>query len=85
MNFFKLIKPVYFLFALAIGLFFVYIMQPKPEIVVKFPSPYNADKLVYEDKAGMCYKYSADNTACPTDTKLIKPQPSFELFKNKLL
>jgi hypothetical protein len=75
---FSKLNPVYFFVSFAIGLFFVYIMTPPPEIVVKFPSPYNAGKITYRDKSDTCYKYKADSVSCPTDKGLIKPQPLFE-------
>lgn len=81
----SVIKPIYFFTALVVGLFVVYLMQPKPEVVVKFPSPYNAGKLTYRDKAGMCYVYDADKSECPRDAGLIKPQPTFEVFTNGVL
>lgn len=67
--------PTFFL-SLTIGIFLVYIICPKKEIVQKFPSPYNAGKIVYKDeKADRCYVYKADKSVCPADKKLTKPQP----------
>lgn len=71
------IKPTYFFISFAIGILFVYILSPKPEIVMKFPSPYNAGSVVYRDKNDTCYKYNASKTECPLDKNLIKPQPLF--------
>ncbi len=73
----------YFLLSFTIGLFFCYITNPKPEIVLKFPSPTNAGKVVYKDKADQCYSYKAEKTACPHDAHHIKPQPVLEDFKNR--
>lgn len=70
-----------FLLSFAIGLFFVYILSPPPNVVLKFPSPYNAGKITYKDKSDTCYTYKADKVACPYDKNLIKPQPLFEDFK----
>jgi hypothetical protein len=72
-----------FIIAFAIGLFFCYIITPAPELVIKFPSPYNAGKVVYRDKADSCYIYNADKVQCPTDKSLIKPQPIMEDFKHR--
>ena len=73
----NLIKPTYFFISFAIGILFVYILSPKPEVVVKFPSPYNSGNVVYKDKNDTCYKYQSEKTECPLDGKLIKPQPIF--------
>lgn len=75
------ISLVYFLIAFAIGLFFCYILTPAPDVIVKFPSPQNAGKIVYRDKADTCYMYKADAVECPMDTSLIKPQPIQEGFR----
>ena len=72
---FKKIQPLYFFLAFAIGLLLCYVTNPKPEVIVKFPSPYNAGQIIYKDKADSCYKYNASKVECPIDKNLIKPQP----------
>lgn len=81
--FFDKIHPLYFFIAFAVGLMLCYVTNPKPDVVVKFPSPYNAGQVIYKDKANQCYKYQADKVSCPADKKLIKPQPIQEDFKAK--
>jgi len=72
----KIIKPFYFFLAFAIGLVFVYFTSPPPEIIVKFPSPYNTGKIQYKDElTDACYVYAADANTCPIDASLIKHQP----------
>lgn len=79
--FFEKIHPFYFFLAFAVGLFYCYITNPKPEIVMKFPSPKNVGSIVYHDKENNCYKYKADKVACPSNPKLVKDQPIQEDFK----
>lgn len=74
------ISPFYFFLSFAIGILIVYMMTPPPEIVLKFPSPYNAGKVVYKDKSDACYEYEAEKVEC--DGKA-KPQPIFEDFRGK--
>jgi len=69
------INPFYFFISFAVGLLFVYIFAPRPEVVVKFPSPFNAGKIKYTDKHDNCYKFESTNVACPMEKSLIKPQP----------
>lgn len=72
----RLIKPLYFFIAFAIGLLFVCFTSPPPEIVMKFPSPYNSGKVKYKDEmTDACYVYTAEASACPADESLIKQQP----------
>jgi hypothetical protein len=80
---FPKIRPLYFFAAFAIGLLMCYILTPKPEVVVKFPSPYNAGKVVYKDKADSCFTYKASSVECPLDKTRIKPQPVLEDFRGK--
>lgn len=79
----KYINPLFFFLAFAVGLFVVYIFNPPPNVVVKFPSPYNAGKVVYKDKSDSCYTYKADKVQCPLDKSLIKPQPLHEDFSSR--
>jgi hypothetical protein len=65
----------------AIGMFLVYIVAPPPEIVLKFPSPYNAEKVLYRDKSNTCYRYHSEKVSCTSGN--VKPQPIMEDFKNK--
>ena len=71
----KFIRPLYFFLSFGLGLLFVYAFAPKPEIVMKFPSPYNAGSIQYKDRDNKCYVIKATNTHCPVDKSLIKPQP----------
>lgn len=80
--FFDKLHPLSFFLAFAFGLFLCYISQPQPEIIVKFPSPYNAGQVTYKDKAQNCFKFKAEKSTCPTDKALIKPQP-LEAFQNQ--
>lgn len=71
------ISPFYFLVSFAVGIFVVYIMTPPPDVVLKFPSPYNAGKVTYMDKSNTCYQYEAQSVECGSQTK---PQPIYEDF-----
>lgn len=79
--FFDKIYPLYFFIAFAVGLLICYITNPSPEIIIKFPSPYNSGNVVYKDKSDSCYKYDAEQVSCPMDKSLIKPQPIHEDFE----
>jgi hypothetical protein len=74
------IRPLYFFAAFAIGLLACYVMAPRPEVVVKFPTPYNAGTVVYRDKADSCYAYDATKSECPRDPSAIRTQPITENF-----
>ena len=63
-----------FLISLAVGLVFVYLSAPTHNVVHVYPTPDNADKVQYKDKAGVCFSYPVA-TQCPTDPSLIKNIP----------
>lgn len=69
------IHPLYFLLAFSFGMFYCYITNPKPEVIVKFPSPINAGHVTYKSDNDTCYKYKADKVECPRDKSKIKAQP----------
>lgn len=66
------IIPLYFLVSFCIGIFVVYLSTPKPKIIIKYPTPQNAGKIIYKDNSGVCYKYLVKEVKCPRNTKEIK-------------
>jgi hypothetical protein len=70
-----LIKPLYFFAAFAAGLLLCYVFTPPPRVVIKYPTPFNANETTYKDGAETCYKYAAARVTCPSDPGLIKNQP----------
>lgn len=75
MNIFKYIDPFYFFMAFVIGLILTYLLTPVPTLIIKYPTPENAGKFIYKDKADVCYKYAAEEVSCPTDESMIKEIP----------
>ncbi len=61
-----------FFIALGVGLFLTYIFSKPKKIIIKWPTPENAGKLIYKDNAENCYKYKANEIPCPDDKNLIK-------------
>ena len=72
------IHPFYFILAFAIGILYCYVTKPVPNIIVKFPSPTNAGKVVYKNEDESCFKFQASKVECPRDKHLIKAQPIAE-------
>lgn len=71
------LKFGYFIASFVIGIIFCYVLAPPPEVVIKFPSPYNAGKIIYdaEDADDGCYKIDAKSVECPIDRTKIHKQP----------
>jgi hypothetical protein len=78
------INLFYFIISFCIGIILVNIIKPKPEIIMKFPTKYNIDSTVYEDKSGNCFKYTAEEKECPSDKTLIKDHPIEPFSSNNL-
>jgi len=62
----------YFTIALIIGLILSYYLSPEPELIIKYPTPENAGKIIYRDDNNVCYKYRAVEIPCPKDMKNVK-------------
>jgi hypothetical protein len=78
------IRVDWFIASLALGLFIVYVWNPPPQVVVKFPSPHNAGHVVYRNKEHECFKYRAKKVNCPSNNAVLKPQPvALEDFQTK--
>ena len=71
----KFISIPVFIVSLAVGLFFVYITNPEPEIIYIYPTPENVKKVQYQDKAYNCYDFHQREVSCPSDTRKIKIVP----------
>lgn len=61
-----------FFLAFVLGIFYVYISSPPIRNVIKYPTPYNANKIVYMNHDNQCYKYNADEVKC-TEASLTQP------------
>ena len=58
-----------------IGICLMTIITEEPEVVIKYPTPYNSKNLTYVDKTGNCYQYTANKMVCPSDNSIIKEIP----------
>ena len=67
MNINKYLSLKCFFISFFIGMFMVYITTPLPEIIIKYPTPSNAGKIIYKDNADTCYVYDSKETVCPKE------------------
>ena len=61
-----------FIIAFLLGVIYVYISSPPIRNVIKYPTPYNANKIVYRDHNQQCYKFNAEEVKC-TETSITQP------------
>lgn len=81
----KSVSPFYFLVSLAIGMFLVYITTPPPEVIIEYPTPENAGKVIYKDSSNNpdgCYTYMAKQVSCPTNEEEIMKVP-YQNYNNE--
>lgn len=72
MKLLEYISPLWFAIALCVGIFLTYISTPPPKIVIKYPTPDNANKTVYRDSSDTCYRYKPEVVQCPKDKSKIE-------------
>ena len=59
------IDPLAFFITIFIGLFLSYIFISPKKIVILYPTPENAGKVIYKNNTdNTCYKYKADEVEC---------------------
>lgn len=58
-----------FIVGLALGLFYVYLSDDPPVMVV-YPTPDTVDLFQYKKKEGGCYRYDLNEVSCPMNTNL---------------
>jgi hypothetical protein len=75
MGVFKFIDSRFFLLALVIGLFAVYISMPDMRTIYVYPTPENVAVLQYKDKTGTCFSFSQEEVTCPTDPNELSKIP----------
>ena len=75
LNILNKINPILFFISFTIGLFMCYITNPKPNLIIKYPTPENSGKIIYKDNADMCYKYKSTEIDCPNDKNKIIENP----------
>ncbi len=71
----KVISIPIFILSLCLGVFFVYLTIPNPEVILVYPNPDNADKLQFKDDAGVCHKFIPREVKCPSDKSKIRTYP----------
>lgn len=64
-----------FLVSFAIGILFVYLMEPEKKTIYVYPSPENIDKVLFKDKADNCFYFQEEIVECPKDDNLISKIP----------
>ena len=71
----KHIQIIPLIIGLLVGVVTVVMIKPQQNIVYKYPIPDTADKIIYKDKNGVCYKYKATKVDCDKNESRLKDFP----------
>jgi hypothetical protein len=71
----KHIQFIPLIIGLVIGVIAVLFIKPQQNVIYKYPIPETADKVIYKDKNGVCYKYKATKVECDKNESRLKDFP----------
>lgn len=71
----KHIQFIPLIIGLVVGVIAVLFIKPQQNIIYKYPIPDTADKVIYKDKNGVCYKYKASKVDCDKNESRLKDFP----------
>ena len=61
-----------FILAFTLGIIYVLISVPKTRKIIKYPTPYNCNKIIYRGLSGECYKFKVEEVSC-NDKSIAQP------------
>ena len=64
-----------FLIGIVAGIIASYVIKPEKRVIVKYPEPGKADKLVYRDTNGVCFKFKTEPVNCDANEDKISEFP----------
>lgn len=71
----KHIRLIPLLVGIVIGIIGILFINPEKNVIYKYPTPENAEKIVYKDKNGVCYTYKANSVDCDKNESRLKDFP----------
>lgn len=75
-NLTKYISIPVFIISFAIGIFIVYTTLGDMRTIYIYPSPENADLMIYRDKASQCFAFEQKLVTCPVNPMEIAKIPT---------
>ena len=76
MSILKYINIPVFIVSLAIGLFFVYVVNPDKRKIYVYPTPDNVDTIQYKDETDTCFEFKENKVVCPEKESEISKIPA---------
>lgn len=72
---FNHVKVAPLLLGLILGIIGILFIKPEQTVTYKYPTPENAEKTIYKDKNGVCYRYTAKEVNCDQHEGRLKEFP----------
>ena len=69
----KYIVAKWFVLGFIIGIILVYMLKPKPHIIIEHPTEESIKNSVYRDETDKCYKLVTKDIKCPGNKELFHP------------
>ena len=69
------IRILPFIIGIVLGGIAMFFVKPQQNVTYKYPTPETSGKVVYKDKNGVCYKYSAKQQDCDKNEARLKDFP----------
>jgi len=64
-----------FVLGVIAGIIGIYFVKPEQTVTMQYPTPDRAEKAIYKDKNGICYKYSVKKVDCDKNEGKMKNFP----------
>lgn len=61
-----------FIVSFSIGLFLVYLFEPKKRVIYVVPTPDNQNDIQYKDLTNTCFSFKSREIRCPSNQSVIK-------------
>jgi hypothetical protein len=63
------------LFGIVFGVIGILFVKPEKNVIYKYPTPENSEKIIYKDKNGVCYTYKSNQVDCDKNEAKLKNFP----------
>ena len=71
----KHIQVIPLILGLVVGIIAILCINPEKSVVRVYPQPATAQKTIYKDKNGVCYRYQAKEVNCDANQDKLKDFP----------
>jgi hypothetical protein len=59
----------WFFLAFSMGIIYAFLGEPNKKQIIKYPTPYNSEKITYKGLSGDCYKFKSSRVECTNEAK----------------